>query len=236
MAREQRALAAAVLGFFGTVWFLVALTGAAQALFGTLAFIYGMALFSLTAGYFWARWFARGLGWWGATIGVILLVTAGLETAFIIFTVGHLVVVLGLMGEGVTALYDGRTDWRERYGVDDKTAKQVGRTVTNLGSLLPTVCLYTLAPRYGEAGAALTITAVVLVLVGGWALLRMRTWGLLTVTAATVVLFIASFDLLGSSGVFGVFMNPGIAALVAVGFFVAIIGPYARPITRWLQG
>ena len=105
---ERRALAVLVFAFYFILYLLVALadqSGWSRA-FGGLAATYGLAAFSLTAGWFWARWYASGIAWSGVMMGILVLVMAGVNGIFLFFLGTHLVCVLGLMGQKMAEAYD----------------------------------------------------------------------------------------------------------------------------------
>ena len=61
---ERRALAAAIMAFYVVMYAIFAMlvpeeNARAPA---AVAGVYGLAFFALVAGYFWARWFAVGVG------------------------------------------------------------------------------------------------------------------------------------------------------------------------------
>jgi hypothetical protein len=72
---ERRALAAIVFAFFFILFFLNGLQiGAPDGNFlFALAGCYGLAFFALVAGYFWARWFAVGVGLFGVIVAAVSL-------------------------------------------------------------------------------------------------------------------------------------------------------------------
>src|SRR5947209_6022731 len=115
---ERRALAAAVFAFYFMLMLLQAILGpenlkpAIYALSG----VYGLAFFSLVAGYFWARWYAIGVGIFGLITGVVAIWQLGaLEPIFVFFGGTHLAAALVLWGDKMAEPYEGQTAWRERY-------------------------------------------------------------------------------------------------------------------------
>src|SRR5262245_9719157 len=96
---ERRALAAIVLAFF----FMYFVIGALQ--YGdpmgrplwALAGVYGLATFALIAGYFWARWYAVGVGLFGVIVAAVVTWQMGeMWGPIAVFGGTHLVVALGL--------------------------------------------------------------------------------------------------------------------------------------------
>src|SRR4051812_32513042 len=115
---ERRAVALGGLAFFSTIFVLMGLLLAAQPdpemakwapCFYGLGFCYSVGFFALGAGWFWARWFAIGLGSSGASMAVwSVVMTRSLPTPILVFGLVHGLVALFLGGDKMTALYDGR--------------------------------------------------------------------------------------------------------------------------------
>ena len=63
----RRAAAVAVLGFY--VWFFGTYANYAPPVLSkalwAIAALYGVGVIGLVLGWFWGRWYARGLGYWG---------------------------------------------------------------------------------------------------------------------------------------------------------------------------
>ena len=215
------ALASGTLLLFAVLAVLIALvpdTGW-NGFFGSLAAIYGVAFVGLVAGWFWARWFARGVGMWGTFAGAMLMLMTGLDEVLAIFALTHLAVVLLLSGNAITLRYDGRTDWRERMNIDDRGYQRLGDLFTNLGGSLPYVAFYAFSPRQ----SVLAILAGLLALAGGAALLRVRSWGLLALGGASVML-----------GVEAATSTHPLAGALAAGLLAWVILPFVPLIGRWL--
>ena len=70
---ERRALAAAIMAFYFLLYVLLAYAGdpAMTKALVAIAGVYGLAFFSLVAGYFWARWYAVGVGLYGVVIATV---------------------------------------------------------------------------------------------------------------------------------------------------------------------
>ena len=64
-----------------------------------LALCYGLAFFGVAAEWFWARWFAMGVGNFGSLM-LLVLFKVGFEPLFVVFGVSHLLVVLATDGRG----------------------------------------------------------------------------------------------------------------------------------------
>jgi hypothetical protein len=233
---ERKALAAAVLAFYGFLYTLIALMGAPGglgAMVAALASVYGLAFFGLVAGYFWARWFAVGVALFGVIQGALGLWQLGPEPLVLFMLITHGIAAAFLYGEAMAAAFDGQKAWRERLSMDDNAANRLGNAVTRLGVSLPMVLIWALAPKpnglaFAAAGLAVLATA---------GLLRMRTWG--------VFAMIGSAFLAAGAGVmspsFGVDVIPWTAtavgaplAVLAAGLLFAGALPFVAPIRRFL--
>src|SRR3954451_14443061 len=110
---ERKALAAAVLAFYGFLYTLIAMAGAAAGLgrvVAALAGVYGLAFFALVAGYFWARWYAVGVGLSGVIIAVVGMWQVGTDppmgTILMFFGGTHLAATMALWGSAMAQPYD----------------------------------------------------------------------------------------------------------------------------------
>jgi hypothetical protein len=81
--------------------------------FFALAAVYGLAMFSLVAGYFWARWYAVGVGLYGVITAAVGMWQIGAEPILLFVGGTHLAAALMLWGETMSESYDGQTAWRE---------------------------------------------------------------------------------------------------------------------------
>lgn len=261
---ERRALSLLVLAFYTTMFVLVALSqgGAWARCFGAMALTYGLAFFAVASEWFWGRWFAMGIATSGMTMAVLGLLTNGWNVGLALWGVLHAAVYLPLLGPDMAQRYDGQTAWRERYQLDESSVDRIKRSVQGAAAALPTLILYTLAPRQSAASAVtLLLTAGLLVaaLVGGTALLRLRTWGVL-VLAGSGVLVAGHLALAGWAGgwtgselahfcgaaLMPVFSQSGIPALAGLGTSIlglvtaaallSVAAPFARPAWRTLRG
>jgi hypothetical protein len=200
---ERRALAAAVMAFFAILFFLNGVAGPPELapMFLGLGATYFAGFFGLVAGWFWARWFAMGVGFSGLVIAGILGVQIGLDPIVLIFGGSHLGVVLGLMGRGPAAAFDGRADWRERWRMDENAVNRLGKAITRAGASLPYLVMVGLAPRGGGLGAAaLALAALGLGVLGLRALVKLRTWGVAALGGAALT---SLAGLWGASEMFG---------------------------------
>jgi len=167
---ERRALASAVFAFYFLAYGMLVMSGALppefSKAFAAIAGVYGLAFFALVAGYFWARWYAVGVGLYGVITAGVGMWQLGTEPVLVFLGGTHLAATLLLWGNAMSAPYDGQTAWREKLHMDDNAVQRLGRSVIRAGVSLPFVLLYALAPRLLRlsywSGFALVV-AVVLV-------------------------------------------------------------------------
>ena len=254
---ERRALALLPLCVFGLLYLVLAANaqpGWGPALVG-LSLAYLTGFFALAAGWFWARWFASGLGWSGFMVGVMALAMFGWIPALGIYTGLHGLVVALLLGPKMAERYELRPGWRERFAMDDFGVARLGKAVTRGASALPTLILWALAPReeslalrgVGPVGPEAVVLVValgllVLALVG---LVKLRGFGLLALAGAAAALVAAAgISLLGpgpahllSGGPWALPapMTPSATPILALGFVVAAFSPWARTLVRSLR-
>jgi hypothetical protein len=221
---ERRALAAIVLAF----WFLNFLLNAAMGpspnapMMYALAGVYALAFFSVVAGYFWARWYAVGVSLFGLILGAIGLWQIGVDEQVIILGGSHLLVTVMLWGTAMSDVYDGKTEWREKFHMDENAVHRLGRSVIRAGMSLPFVLVYGLAPR--QPGAAMV--AAVLAMVGFTALIRMRAWSVLALGAAgAIMLSLGGVDLASSDA-------DAIHPLLGGSLLLFATVPFVRPLLR----
>ena len=106
---ERKATALLCLGFYTTLFFMIGLSARTELpewvpVFSAMTLMYALAFFSVAAEWFWGRWFATGLGYWGMTMTVMAWVTTrSLPPAMIIFGTMHALVSLCLGGEKMAA-------------------------------------------------------------------------------------------------------------------------------------
>jgi hypothetical protein len=253
---ERRAVALLPLCLFGLLYFVLGLNaepGWGPALFG-LSLSYLLAFFSLAAGWFWARWFASGLGWSGFMVGLMALTMLGWHPTLAIYGGLHALVVLMLMGGKMAARYELRQGWRERFAMDEYGVSRLGKAVTRGAGALPTLILWALAPREpqqsldslltstGSQGLALTI---------GLGLLLLALVGLVYRRGVAVLALAAAAGVAGASvllsGPFGIVAGVGEqlapwagswtlapTPLVTLGFLTAAFVPWAGPLVSFL--
>ena len=101
-----------------------------------LALCYGVAFFGLAAEWFWARWFAIGVGNFGS-IMLLLLFKMGMEpiVAFIGFT--HLIIAVSLMGEGMAAKYEHSERTQEKWNFQEESLLLMRRAIKSAGARSP---------------------------------------------------------------------------------------------------
>ena len=227
---ERRALAAAILGFYGLVYAMLAVLGLvgemSNALYA-LAFCYGLAFFGLVAGYFWARWFAVGIGLFGVIQAAVGLWQLGMEPQVLFIGATHLFATAALWGSAMSVPYDGQTAWREKFHMDENAVLRLGRSVMRAGVSLPFVLLYAFAPKPDDATLVVSLLALGLAVGGLRALVQMKTWGVLALGGAGVLL----------AGVATAHAAEGVLALppmIAGLLLLAATAPFASPIARSL--
>jgi len=222
---ERRALAAIVLAFFFIYFVLAAIQfgGEMGRPFWGLAGVYGLASFSLIAGYFWARWYAVGVGLWGVILGALLLWQGGVHPVFLFVGGSHLTATLLLWGNGMSEAYDGKTNWREKFHMDENAVNRLGRSVIRAGVSLPFVLLYALQPRTGGLELAASLSALALTGLGIRGIIRLKTWGLMAMAAAGVILL----ALAGNDAMYGdsiTVLKPALAG----GLLLSAVAPWLR--------
>jgi len=229
---ERRALSAVIFAFYFLVYLIIGMLGMAPGLekaFYALAGVYGLAFFALVAGYFWARWYAVGVGLYGVITTAVGMWQLGAEPILIFLGGTHLAATLMLWGHAMSEGYDGQTAWREKFHMDDNAVQRLGRSVIRAGVSLPMVLLYALAPKPGSAELALSGVALVLAAFGLRGLVRMRTWGVLALGAAGALLItLAGVDIASHSTLY--VLRPALAGSL----LVAAAAPWAGPALAFL--
>jgi hypothetical protein len=224
--RTRRALAALFLSVFVTLYLIVSLNapeGFAR-VFVALAVCYGTAFLAVAAEWVWGRWFATGLAWSGVMISVAGLVADGWTPVLAIFGALHLLVIVALMGNKMAVRYDLQEAWRAKYKMDDFGVARLQKTITRSAASLPSLIIWALAPK--EEGMALA--ALLLATVGVWGLVRMRSWAVLSLGAAGVL--VAALGHLGKFAIGfpcgGLGLRHGVAGLTPdASVFVATFSP-----------
>jgi hypothetical protein len=233
---ERRALAAAVLGFYMSIFFVNARVGPGELapLFGGMTGVYGAAFVGLVAGYFWARWFAVGLGISAVISTIIGLFQIGLEPMLLVYGGTHAAISLALWGGSMAAFFDGRTDWRERFHLDEHAVNRLGKSVIRVGVSLPYIVAYALAPRDSMMASALG--ALALAGFGAWALMRLRTWGVLALAGAAALTAVSLLSTPAIGSLHGGYSVDLIAlGLGATLLLAAAVAPFLAPVGRYVR-
>jgi hypothetical protein len=247
---ERKALALLCLGFYTTLFFMIGLSARTElpewvAVFSAMTVMYAVSFFAVAAEWFWGRWFATGLGYWGMTMTVMAWVTTRqLPPAMIIFGTMHALISLCLGGEKMAAIFDAKPAWRERWKLDEQGVIRVRKSVTRAASSLPALIMFALAPREGQM--LLGLTAFTLAVVGFGGLLVGRTLGVLALcgsAAATAVLVVvgnqpdalfAAYDRsVFFAGVDAAHVMPELG-IFAAALVAAAALPFVRPMAAYL--
>jgi hypothetical protein len=231
---ERRALAAVTFAFYFLLYVLLGVAdlapGMKNALFA-LGGVYGLAFFALVAGYFWARWYAVGVGLYGVITAAVGMWQLGPEPILVFMGGTHLLAVVMLWGNTMAEGYDGQTAWREKLHMDENAVQRLGRSVIRAGVSLPMVLLYALAPKPEAATMVLSLGVLALAGFGLRALIQARTWGVFAIgTAGAIMLTLAGIDLATNS-------NELVALKPALGGSLLLLAaaPWATPVLRWFR-
>ena len=224
------------MAFYGFLYLMMCFLGPAEwgRAFGAMGGVYALGFVGVVAGYFWARWFAIGIGTSGLISAVISMWQVGPEPTLMFYGGTQMLIPLVMCGGGMAKLFDGRTEWRDKFHHDEGATNRLGKAVIRVGISLPYIVLYALAPR-GVGESLAMICGAGLAGIGLWALIRNRTWGVFALGGGAVAL-------LSSLG-----MGPQAAAfdghainLVALGaaatvLLIAAVIPFAGPVARYLR-
>lgn len=241
---ERRALAAAIMAFYFLLYGVMAFSQLAPDFtkaFAAISGVYGLAFFALVAGYFWARWYAVGVGLYGVITAAVGMWQIGAEPILLFIGGTHLAATMFLWGEAMSQPYDGQAAWREKFHMDDSAVQRLGRSVIRAGVSLPFILLYAFMPRPESGSAASTVASLavlVLAVAGLRGLIRLRTWGVLALGAAgALVLAIAGVEAAsaiasgGASGGLGPWI---LRPVLAGGLLLSAVAPFLRPILRFM--
>lgn len=204
--------------------------------FAALGACYGVSFFSLGAGWFWARWFAMGLGYSGVTVAFWSIITQrSIDPVIAFYGATHGIILLFLQGKQLTTEFDAKPGWRKALGLDENGVQRVRATVTRAAATLPTLILMALAPREGSEG----LLVAALGLFGIWGLLRARTVGAIALLAAAPLTWIATFSHGHESALGGhsALVSPDLIHLLSLSAGVllfAAAAPFVRPMARFL--
>lgn len=239
MVGIRRAIALLFLGFYVTQFAMTAWLGPEElfACYLGLALTYGLAFIALASEWFWARWFAIGIGNFGSLLLLVLL-KVGMEPIIAFFGFTHLAVAVLLLGEGMAARYEHSEVTAERWNFHEESLVLMRRAVKSAGSTIPFLILYALAPRPD----ALQLTALALGAGGLWGLLRGRTWGVLALGGAGALALADGLGLLGAPPFGFLLLSPHgglmlagpVAGLLAAGLLL-IPAMFARPMLAYLR-
>jgi hypothetical protein len=239
MVGIRRAIALLFLGFYVTQFAMTAGLGPDEtfAAYLGLALCYGLAFIGLAAEWFWARWFAIGVGNFGSLILLVLFKT-GMEPLIAFFGFTHLAIWLLLLGEGMAARYEHSEATAERWNFQEESLILMRRAVKSAGTTLPFLILYALAPQ----PEALQLTALALGVGGLIALLRGRTWGVLALGGAGVIAVADGLGLLGAPVMSYLLLTPtgspmiyGPVASLLAGLLLLVPLFFARPMVQYLR-
>jgi hypothetical protein len=240
--KPRSAIALLPLSLFSFLYLLAAFNADPQwqLALGGLALCYLTAFVALASEWFWARWFASGLGWSGAMVGIAAMVMMGeWNTALAIYGGLHALIVMMLTGSKMVARYDMQEGWRQRFGMDEFGVVRLRKAVTRASAALPSLILWALGPREGQSLAM--IVAVSLALVGLRGLVRVRTWGLLALAGSAVAVLAggspetAPARVLGMPDAIGVALtSPGTSGALALLLLAATL-PFAGAAVRYYR-
>jgi hypothetical protein len=244
---ERKALALLCLGFYTTLFFMIGLSARSEIpewvpVFTAMTLMYGVAFFAVAAEWFWGRWFATGLGYWGLwMVAMAWVTTRTLPTPLVIFGVMHGIISVCLAGEKMAAAFDAKPAWRERWKLDDQGVIRVRKSVTRAASSLPALIMFALAPREGQE--LLGWTAFALVITGFGGILVNRTYGVLALLAGGVMTgaLLTSVEPIATSTFFEkeYFIHAGDPTLQAVGVMATALVllaalPFVKPMAAYV--
>jgi hypothetical protein len=230
---ERRALAAAIMAFYFLFYGVIAysqLVPDFTKAFAAIAGVYGLAFFSLVAGYFWARWYGVGVGLYGVITAAVGMWQIGAEPVLLFIGGTHLAATVFLWGHAMSEPYDGQAAWRTKFHMDENSVQRLGRSVIRAGVSLPFILLYAFAPKPDPASAVISAVALVLAVAGLRGLVQLKTWGVLALgVAGALTLTLAGADVI-SHGL----GTLAIREVIAGGMLVAAAAPFFAPIARFV--
>jgi hypothetical protein len=229
---ERRALAAVIMAFYFLFYGVIAFSQLVPEFtkaFVAIAGVYGLAFFALVAGYFWARWYAVGVGLYGVITAAVGMWQVGAEPVLLFIGGTHLAATVFLWGHAMSEPYDGQAAWREKFHMDESAVQRLGRSVIRAGVSLPFILLYAFAPKPDGASMIVSLAALVLAAAGLRGLVQLRTWGVLALGAAgALTLAMVGADVV-THGLGALALRPAIAG----GMMLAAAAPFAAPIVRF---
>lgn len=239
--KPRAAGAQLALAFFGLLYLLISLNappGWGPA-FACLSLCYLVAFMGLGSEWFWARWFASGLGWSGMMVGIASLVMVGWHPMLAVYGGLHALVVVLLLGSRMAQRYDLQPDWRQRYGMDDFGVDRLRKAVTRGSAALPSLIVWALGPKDGSGMTLAVLLAAALAVLGVGGLVRLRTWGVLALGGAATAVVVGSLLglMAGSQVLVAGLPVPAVAlfagaVLTAHLWLLAAIAPLAGPLWR----
>lgn len=239
--RTRRALAGLGLCLFFLLYLLIGLqVEELRAALLAISLCYGVAFFGVVSEWFWGRWFASGLAWSGVMIWIASSVMIGWSPQLAIFGGMHLLVLVMLMGKKMADRYDLQEGWRQRYGMDEFGVARLRKTVTRAAASLPSVILWALGPKDPNQGMVLAgagVLAAVLAVAGVRGVVRMRSWGLLSMAGSAALLFALNGVTAGASVTWlasGAPWSLGITAALPATILLTALLPFALPAARFL--
>jgi hypothetical protein len=251
--KERVALALLSLAFFGIVYLLVASNAPPDwgRAFVALALCYLTGFMALASAWFWARWFASGLGWSGLMVGIVGLITLGWHPTLATYAGLHGIIVVTLLGPRIASLYDQQPAWRQRFAMDEFGVARLRRAVTRAAASLPSLIVWALGPRE-RPGTAAALLLALLALSGLHGLLRLRAWSLVALGGAGLALvatgvWMSSFEVAAPPGQGGPVAGTAVAwasalasappllAVVTGALLVAAVLPLVKPAVRFLR-
>jgi hypothetical protein len=237
MIGTRRAIALLILSFYFFYFGVLALVAPDELIAMSLALmlVYGLAFFALAAEWFWARWFAIGLGNFGSLM-LLLLFKVGFEPVYVIGGVTHLLVAVCLMGEGMAAKYEYSEKASERWNLQEDSIALMRRAVKSAGSTLPVLIIYTLGPRPEWMHLALLATGVA----GFVGLVRGKTWGPLALGATGLVCLLDGLGVFGPPTISFLMVGADAPVLygkagVFAGATMLVVLPFVGPMVRFLR-
>ena len=230
---ERRALAAAIMAFYFLFYGVIAYSQVIPEFtkaFAAIAGVYGLAFFSLVAGSFWASWYAVGVCRYGVITAAVGMWQIGAEPVLVFVGGTHLAATVFLWGNSMSGPYDGQTAWREKLHMDENAVQRLGRSVIRAGVSLPFILLYALMPKPQTESMVLSLVALALAGFGFRALVKTRTWGILTMAlGGALFVTLAATDLaMGASGLYA--LRPALGGLL----LCAAAAPFAVPMARFV--
>lgn len=221
------------MAFYFLLYAVIASTGLIPELakaFAALAGVYGLAFFALVAGYFWARWYAVGVGLYGVITAAVGMWQVGAEPVLLVIGGTHLAATLFLWGQAMSVPYDGQLAWREKFHMDESAVQRLGRSVIRAGVSLPFILLYAFAPKPDAASTITSLVAFVLVVAGLRGLIQLKTWGVLALGAAgALTLTMVGADVLGH-GIGMLAIRPTLAGVL----LITAVAPFLASIVRFV--